>query len=491
MDRIATSGGDYIEYLPAPLKWLPGGQTISKDAAFYSTNLEDIRMREVFNRGGSLEPEKSLREVLNYWAASPEGKYFRIFSANITKDISVTYKNDFAGTTGNGKMLFLDLTEPPSGVPVLDEPGGETDVPAGGLVVKYFCGDRQLVMAKEEQVVAGNKYKFGGWTVFGSPRSEIRQDLTIRQDGNVTAHYTSSIENIIQVNLIGDGETLNAYLKVGDTVKSVNGTTAFKHYSSNPTLEAYPTLVSYGVVYQFSHWNTGSTSTTITTSPNGSYTAYYNFNYLRPPSSLRIISMPGDPGLDLRWNEMLSPYITLLELWSKTKSTSYQLLETLPATATRYIDSRYSISTVSQENNIGLEYQLKAKYVKPGVRTVWAQSGVFAWVSDDGVLPFERTNEEMSSITLKNDFGAYPNPFNPSTRISYQLPEIAHVVLELYDITGRRIAELLNSEMPPGYHSVAWDGTGKASGVYLYRFTAQVEGKQDVFLRTGKLILTK
>ncbi len=63
----------------------------------------------------------------------------------------------------------------------------------------------------------------------------------------------------------------------------------------------------------------------------------------------------------------------------------------------------------------------------------------------------------------------YPNPFNPETRISFHLPETAHTTLAIYDLLGRRVAMLTSDVMAAGQHSVTFDASGLASGVYVYR----------------------
>jgi len=71
----------------------------------------------------------------------------------------------------------------------------------------------------------------------------------------------------------------------------------------------------------------------------------------------------------------------------------------------------------------------------------------------------------------------YPNPFNPSTVISFTIPENEFVLVEVYDVMGRKITILLNEEKAAGAHTVMWDGTDAAgssvaSGVYLYKVQA-------------------
>lgn len=80
---------------------------------------------------------------------------------------------------------------------------------------------------------------------------------------------------------------------------------------------------------------------------------------------------------------------------------------------------------------------------------------------------------------------SFPNPFNPRTTISFDLPANAFVTLEIYDTRGRTVATLIRREMEAGEHRVPWSADGLAGGIYLYRVTAgETAG-------TGKLLLLK
>jgi aminopeptidase N len=68
-------------------------------------------------------------------------------------------------------------------------------------------------------------------------------------------------------------------------------------------------------------------------------------------------------------------------------------------------------------------------------------------------------------------FNSYPNPFNPTATIVYQLPSISDVVLDVYDVLGRKIATLVNGMQTPGTYKVTFDGHDLASGVYFCRMT--------------------
>ena len=78
-----------------------------------------------------------------------------------------------------------------------------------------------------------------------------------------------------------------------------------------------------------------------------------------------------------------------------------------------------------------------------------------------------------------------PNPFNPTTEISFSLPQASHAKLEIYNIKGQKMATLVNRHMEAGYHTVSFDGGKLASGIYLYRLQA------DDFVETKKMMLVK
>jgi hypothetical protein len=80
----------------------------------------------------------------------------------------------------------------------------------------------------------------------------------------------------------------------------------------------------------------------------------------------------------------------------------------------------------------------------------------------------ERPASIPNSIQI---FPAYPNPFNPGTRVDFQMQEAGFVSVSVYDLTGIKVASLKNEHMSMGKHSVIFDASGKPSGVYLIRFS--------------------
>ena len=84
----------------------------------------------------------------------------------------------------------------------------------------------------------------------------------------------------------------------------------------------------------------------------------------------------------------------------------------------------------------------------------------------------------------------YPNPFNPVTTLRYSLPSYAHVTITIYDLNGKEINQIVNSNQPAGFQSVVWNATdyfGRSvgAGVYLYQIRA------GDFKDTRKMVLLK
>ena len=84
----------------------------------------------------------------------------------------------------------------------------------------------------------------------------------------------------------------------------------------------------------------------------------------------------------------------------------------------------------------------------------------------------------------------YPNPFNPTTRIDYQVPENAHVKIVIFNLLGERVATLVNKDMQAGKYTAKWNGrtdNGKilSSGIYFYKMVA------GDFSKTQKMMFLK
>ena len=72
---------------------------------------------------------------------------------------------------------------------------------------------------------------------------------------------------------------------------------------------------------------------------------------------------------------------------------------------------------------------------------------------------------------------AYPNPFNPSTTISFNLAEANNVRVDIFNSAGQKVDTLADSFMNAGSHAIVWNAAGKSSGVYYVRVTSGISAR--------------
>lgn len=145
----------------------------------------------------------------------------------------------------------------------------------------------------------------------------------------------------------------------------------------------------------------------------------------------------------------------------------------MPSTASFDPETRKFYWIVDEENPAPMMYKAirGEKYVTAEVEFLTEEFTVSA--------------EEESSPEQFELMQNYPNPFNPSTNISFRIPSSGEVSLRVYNLLGQEVATLVNGRMNSGMHSVKFDASKLASGVYIYRIEA------GNFSQTKKMMLIK
>ena len=120
--------------------------------------------------------------------------------------------------------------------------------------------------------------------------------------------------------------------------------------------------------------------------------------------------------------------------------------------------------------------------------------------TQDNIIYFDNISFYSNSVGVDNRSETFPqgfvleqnfpNPFNPSTTLRYELPEDGLVNVTIYDMMGRQVSTLVSSQQAAGYKSIQWNATndfGKpvSAGVYLYQIQA------GEFVQTKKMVLLK
>ncbi len=155
--------------------------------------------------------------------------------------------------------------------------------------------------------------------------------------------------------------------------------------------------------------------------------------------------------------------------WLEFKSTTVSLEDLSPNSSK---DAEFTFS-VDKKAPVGIQTKITAE-----IKTADGQ---------------KRVKEITLSVSAPKDYKLYdnfPNPFNPSTKIAFELPKASHVKLIIYDIVGREVAQVADGDYPAGYTALTWNGLNRngnlvSSGVYFYRLSA------DKWNKVKKMLMLK
>ncbi len=135
-----------------------------------------------------------------------------------------------------------------------------------------------------------------------------------------------------------------------------------------------------------------------------------------------------------------------------------------------------------QARFVGFPFQADApKWATEPVWKLWDRSLEWVLEPDSGVSAVQ----DMENVSQFALFPAYPNPFNPTTVISYSLPHASEVHLTVFDIQGRLVETLIAERQEAGLHTVQFDGSGLTSGIYFCHIQA------GSFRETQRMVLLK
>ncbi|HEX9658305.1 MAG TPA: T9SS type A sorting domain-containing protein, partial [Bacteroidota bacterium] len=166
--------------------------------------------------------------------------------------------------------------------------------------------------------------------------------------------------------------------------------------------------------------------------------------------------------------------------------TSWTEIASVPGSTTEFIDDGITLGPTRGSDS--LQYRMRAKDTQLRLSTYTEVPPIRCDLTINpphkpfvgNVLPAQFELEQ-----------SYPNPFNPSTQFRFDIPEESEVSLAIYDILGRKVADLVNGRHEAGTYSVTWNSSGASSGVYLARFIARDAVGALKHSSTRKLVLSK
>lgn len=236
---------------------------------------------------------------------------------------------------------------------------------------------------------------------------------------------------------------------------------------TNWSFQTLPTSFSLNSVFfvGLSGWSTGNNGTIIATTTGG-YAVGMPVLTSPQNNSTGISLTP-----QLQWNTVSGAANYRLQL-----STDSNFVTMLINDSTLSTNS-YSVLSGVLQNNMRYYWRVQAKNGNG--------SGLYSgtWNFNTSLTGISQINTEISGeFRLYNN---YPNPFNPSTTIKFDLPKNAFTMLIVYDAAGREVKTLVNENLSAGTYSYSFNAEGLSSGIYFYRIEA------GEFSNIKKMILVK
>jgi len=202
---------------------------------------------------------------------------------------------------------------------------------------------------------------------------------------------------------------------------------------------------------------------------------------------------------NLSWTNTGSPYYHPLISWSavnepdvrinstgirlerrlfngETNTWGYWTEVLLLGESTSYIDN--TIYNASGAGNGRVQYRVRSKDL----------GNHYSEYSNTIDFRFGTSSEKISVINQELDYALdqnFPNPFNPTTKISYSIKQEGIVTLKVYDVLGNEVATLINEVKPEGFYDVDFNANDLPSGIYFYKMQA---GK---FMAVNKMVLMR
>jgi len=242
--------------------------------------------------------------------------------------------------------------------------------------------------------------------------------------------------------------------------------------------------------YLFDKWSDNNTNRfrSIYPSAHGTYTALYK-GYAIYTDQMRGLSFSGVREGDvyyikLNWSDHPNSYVTQYHVYRYAKgpdgTTSPVHLTTLNRGTTTFTDHSYAYSPSNGDYQV--YYDVKAYFSLDGTTSPDNYEMVRGEEIDNQAQKKGSQSEELIKEYAISNF---PNPFNPTTRIAYQLPKAGHVQIKVYDAIGKEVATLVNEHLESGRYEAQFGENNLPSGMYIYTI------KVNDYFASKKMLLIK
>ncbi len=389
---------------------------------------------------------------------------------------TLTLSNDFSG----GSMVIDNVT---------------VSLPSSSNTFYTSTNSSHNIQAISPQNYGGYTRYFNYWNSNTQDNSSSKS-ITMSQDYTHQAkfyHYSS-----LDLYTSFEGTVQNGYFLIG-------GLTTNTYTNISKRSDVYLEFGSQNqeknsLIYTFDSWkkngNVISTSSTYTFQPDVNATYTLNLKPLKPSNTYRNLqfrnpdnsSPTTGSNIRINWSTHPDNRVDSYQIWRRVKHNGVLgdpvLLTTAGSGTTSYIDYDY-VYTDGYTDDL-LKYDVRARlyynstysYADDAYETTFGKLEV-SMLEDNQIALVANELPTVYSITN------YPNPFNPTTTINYQLPENGFVTIKVYDLLGKEVATLVNENKSAGYYKVDFNASKLTSGVYIYTITA------NNFVQSKKMLLMK
>jgi type IX secretion system substrate protein len=371
-------------------------------------------------------------------------------------------------------------------------------------------GDIIYLEAEEDQTNSGYNYI---WNDTEAPNEKSKWEKAIGGNPTFISYNQSATYPVASTD---NGANLVGYLKKvcnitlsndfqatsdGGTITvdglSVNAPTISSVVEGNTiTATALSSYTVDEITHSFWYWDNDVTDNnrtkTFSISAHEEHVAHYKPSIVRV-STLDLTMNSYHPriqqNIQLSWNEHPSPGIVEYIIRRGINHEAVTIIATVNRGTTTYTDGDFYLAADGTEETV--------KYCVTCQFSPYDTSGTTSFLYTDGedatvekLAQLDSISTEMPSIKEYALNSNFPNPFNPSTQISYQIPENSFVNLIVYNSLGQKVTELVNQHQSSGRYSVKFNAANLPSGVYIYKLQVSA-GSTTNFSDVKKMLLTK
>ena len=309
-----------------------------------------------------------------------------------------------------------------------------------------------VITVDEVQQKAHGEWNVGG-NILGTPRAPFSTDITLNSTG-----FTANFNSIIWGDISGTGFYTGAYS--GTAINIPN-----------------PNASNIAVTGTFNNHNINGTFTFrwLLAGPNpiNGTVQITKQDSIKFPSNLTLTENPART-INLQWTDNSNNETGFRIDGKKSSTGTWTELAIVSANVTTYKDQNLDFET---------EYTYRVAAYSTSTESEYTQE-----IKLKTLTSVDNVSTIPSDYLLLQNF---PNPFNPSTLIRYDLPRQSRVNISVYTILGERISSLVNEVQNEGHYELSFDASRSASGIYLVKMTAQSIESGRKFVEVKKMLLIK